>query len=192
MAVTFKHCLLPVWVANYRYREKLYHILVNGRTGKVSGERPYSFWKIFGLVALILLAIGAIIALVMSMQGNPGGHSYQPGHSRRQAISRPRSRRRSRKSDPVVEPAGPTLPELEHYGKNAIPPPVWRSRDIAIGVASHQLGMPGFEERAVWDDGALCRSPRAEPRAERSVDEVIVGFGGRDNLDSAFDADLPF
>jgi hypothetical protein len=192
MAVTFKHCLLPVWVANYRYREKLYHILVNGRTGKVSGERPYSFWKIFGLVSLILIAIGAIIALVMAMQSNPGGHNVQPGHSRRQTISRPRSRRRARKSDPVVESAGPPLPELEHDGKNAIPPPVWRPGNVAVGIAGHQLGVPGFEKGAIGNDGTLCRSPRAESRAERSVDEVIVGLGGCDDLNGAFDADLPF
>jgi DNA-directed RNA polymerase subunit RPC12/RpoP len=73
LAVTFKHCLLPVWVAHYRYREKLFHILVNGRTGKVSGERPYSFWKIAALVALIVLAVALVITLVMTMQRGSGG-----------------------------------------------------------------------------------------------------------------------
>ena len=34
VGVTFKHILLPVWVANYRYREKLFQVLVNGRTGE--------------------------------------------------------------------------------------------------------------------------------------------------------------
>jgi predicted RNA-binding Zn-ribbon protein involved in translation (DUF1610 family) len=69
LGVTFKHCLLPVWIASYRYQEKLFQILINGRTGKVSGERPYSFWKIFGLVAVILLIVGTIIAVVMAAQG---------------------------------------------------------------------------------------------------------------------------
>jgi DNA-directed RNA polymerase subunit RPC12/RpoP len=78
LAVTFKHCLLPIWIANYRYQEKLFHILINGRTGKVSGERPWSFWKIFRLVAVILVIIGLIIGLVMSFQNSnthpaPGG-----------------------------------------------------------------------------------------------------------------------
>jgi DNA-directed RNA polymerase subunit RPC12/RpoP len=68
LAVTFKHCLLPVWVANYHYHEKLFQILINGRTGKVSGERPYSFWKIFSLVMLIVLVVGLIVTLVMTMQ----------------------------------------------------------------------------------------------------------------------------
>lgn len=43
---TYKHCLLPVWSAAFRYREKSYRFVINGRTGKVQGERPYSFWKI--------------------------------------------------------------------------------------------------------------------------------------------------
>ncbi len=65
-AVTFKHLLLPVWVAHYRYHEKLYQILVNGRTAKVSGERPWSAWKIAALVLAILLVVGTI-ALVMAL-----------------------------------------------------------------------------------------------------------------------------
>lgn len=56
--VTWKHCLLPVYIAAYRYHEKTYRFLVNGETGKVSGEAPYSFWKIFFFV----LTIVAIIA----------------------------------------------------------------------------------------------------------------------------------
>lgn len=66
MAITFKHLLLPVWVAHYRYQEKLFQILVNGRTGKVSGERPWSWWKIVRLIVLILLVI-AIVGFIASL-----------------------------------------------------------------------------------------------------------------------------
>lgn len=38
--VTFKHILLPVWLAAYKYRGKTYRFVVNGRTGRVQGERP--------------------------------------------------------------------------------------------------------------------------------------------------------
>lgn len=57
---TYKHCLLPVWSAAFRYRDKSYRFVVNGRTGKVQGERPYSIWKIaFAcLVGVFLAAIG--------------------------------------------------------------------------------------------------------------------------------------
>lgn len=61
--VTFKHVLLPVWLAAYRYRGKAYRFVVNGRTGRVQGERPWSAWKIAFAVALALLLAG-IAALV--------------------------------------------------------------------------------------------------------------------------------
>lgn len=61
-AITFKHVLLPVWVAAYRYREKVYRVLINARTGEVSGERPWSRWKIAGV---ILLAIAVIVAIIV-------------------------------------------------------------------------------------------------------------------------------
>lgn len=74
LAVTFKHLLLPVWVANYRYHEKLFQILVNGRTGKVSGERPWSWMKIARLVLLILLAI-ALVAVAVSLAKGRGARA---------------------------------------------------------------------------------------------------------------------
>lgn len=61
--VTWKHCLLPVYVAAYRYNDKTYRFLVNGESGKVSGEAPYSFWKIFFTVLLVIAIIGLIAYL---------------------------------------------------------------------------------------------------------------------------------
>lgn len=61
--VKWKHLLLPVYVAAYRYRGKPYHFLVNGQTGEVSGDAPLSWWKIAGLVALILVLVGIIFLL---------------------------------------------------------------------------------------------------------------------------------
>lgn len=63
MGVTFKHLLLPIWIASYRYREQLYQVLVNARTGEVVGRRPYSIAKIFSLIMAILLLIGVIVLL---------------------------------------------------------------------------------------------------------------------------------
>lgn len=56
---TFKHVLLPVWLGAFRFRGKSYRMCVNGRTGRVQGERPYSAFKI----ALAVLAAGVVIAL---------------------------------------------------------------------------------------------------------------------------------
>ena len=54
---TYKHCLLPVWSAAFRYRDKSYHFIINGRTGSVQGERPYSVWKISFTVLSVLAVI---------------------------------------------------------------------------------------------------------------------------------------
>ena len=59
-AVTFKHILLPVWLAAYRFRGRTYRFVVNARTGRVQGERPWSVWKIAVAVALGLAVAGGI------------------------------------------------------------------------------------------------------------------------------------
>ncbi|EPX75763.1 TFIIB-type zinc finger domain-containing protein [Salipiger mucosus] len=57
--VTFKHILLPVWLAAYRYRGETYRFVVNGTSGKVQGERPWSAWKIaFAVLAGLIVAAG--------------------------------------------------------------------------------------------------------------------------------------
>ena len=66
-AVTFKHVLLPVWLAAYKYRGETYRFVVNGRTGRVQGERPYSKGKIALAVLAGLLVAGAI-GFVVALQ----------------------------------------------------------------------------------------------------------------------------
>jgi DNA-directed RNA polymerase subunit RPC12/RpoP len=58
--VTFKHVLLPIWIAAYRYKDKPYQFLVNGQTGEVVGKAPWSFWKIFFFVLACVTVITAI------------------------------------------------------------------------------------------------------------------------------------
>ncbi|MBZ8119699.1 TFIIB-type zinc finger domain-containing protein [Roseovarius sp. LXJ103] len=58
--VTFKHVLLPVWLAAYKYRGQSYRFVVNGRTGRVQGERPWSAIKITLAVIAGLIIAGAI------------------------------------------------------------------------------------------------------------------------------------
>ncbi|WP_170434524.1 TFIIB-type zinc finger domain-containing protein [Ruegeria arenilitoris] len=66
--VTFKHILLPVWMAAYKYRGQTYRFVVNGRTGQVQGERPWSAIKITIAVVLGLLAAAGIGYLVATGQ----------------------------------------------------------------------------------------------------------------------------
>jgi hypothetical protein len=60
---TFKHILLPAWLGAFRYGSKAYHVCVNGRTGLVQGERPYSAWKIALAVILALILVGVFFYL---------------------------------------------------------------------------------------------------------------------------------
>jgi len=62
--ITFKHLLLPIYAGAYRFNGKVFQIVVNGRTGEVQGERPYSWLKIgclvFVIIVLILIFVGIV------------------------------------------------------------------------------------------------------------------------------------
>jgi len=64
----FKHLLLPIWMAAYRYRDKTYRFVVNGQTGKVQGERPWSAWKIAGAI-VVAVVLAAAVFYVSQLQG---------------------------------------------------------------------------------------------------------------------------
>jgi hypothetical protein len=64
--VMFKHLLLPVYAGAYQYNGKVFQIVVNGRTGEIQGDRPYSVWKI----ALLVLAVLVLIFLLVLVFGN--------------------------------------------------------------------------------------------------------------------------
>jgi hypothetical protein len=65
--IRFKHLLLPVWIGSYRFGGKPYRIVVNGCTGAVAGDRPWSWWKI-GFVALAVLLL-VLLGTWMNPQG---------------------------------------------------------------------------------------------------------------------------
>ena len=64
--IRFKHLLMPVWIGSYRFGGKPYQIVVNGQTGEVEGDRPWSKWKIAFAVLL------ALLVLLLSMQFQQG------------------------------------------------------------------------------------------------------------------------
>ena len=61
--IRFKHILLPIWLSTYRYADKTWRFLVNGQTGEVQGERPWSVWKIAFAVLAAMLLVGTAIYL---------------------------------------------------------------------------------------------------------------------------------
>lgn len=68
--ITFKHTLLPVYVGAYRLNQKLYQVVINGRTGEVQGDRPYSVVKIvlFVLAILFVLGVCGLFAAIINSQ----------------------------------------------------------------------------------------------------------------------------
>lgn len=66
--ITFKHLLLPVYAGAYRFNSKIFQIVVNGRTGEIQGDRPYSFWKIALFVATLLFVLLLVVLLLSLMK----------------------------------------------------------------------------------------------------------------------------
>jgi DNA-directed RNA polymerase subunit RPC12/RpoP len=60
---TYKNVLFPIWTAQFKWQGKVYNYAINGQTGKVTGERPYSWLKIMLLVLSILAILGGFLYL---------------------------------------------------------------------------------------------------------------------------------
>jgi len=61
--ITFKHLLLPIYAGAYQFNNKTFQIVVNGRTGEVQGERPYSKVKITLFVLFLVIVIVILISV---------------------------------------------------------------------------------------------------------------------------------
>jgi Zn finger protein HypA/HybF involved in hydrogenase expression len=62
-AQTFKHILVPVWLLSYVHGAKSFQVVVNGVTGRIAGNRPWSAVK----VALVVLLAIALFLLISSL-----------------------------------------------------------------------------------------------------------------------------
>ena len=59
-----KYALLPVWILNYKYKNKDYMFAMNGQTGKIVADRPISTGKMAGWFSGILLGIFTVLQLI--------------------------------------------------------------------------------------------------------------------------------
>jgi len=62
-AMTFKHILLPLWIGSYSFQNKVYHVLVNGQTGKVGGDKPRDAVKLVFTTTTAVLFIFLLLLL---------------------------------------------------------------------------------------------------------------------------------
>lgn len=58
--ITFKLLLLPLYISAYKFKNKVYNVYVNGRTGKMKGQRPIAWGKVTLLVIFIIAIIVAL------------------------------------------------------------------------------------------------------------------------------------
>lgn len=61
--ITYKYLLLPVWISNFKYNDKVYQFMVNGQTGKVSGRSPVSVYKVLLAILIGVLIFGGLYFL---------------------------------------------------------------------------------------------------------------------------------
>ena len=61
---TIDYVLLPVWMLNIKYKEKIYPFAMNGQTGKMIGDIPYSKTKAIIFALIIFIIVFALIALI--------------------------------------------------------------------------------------------------------------------------------
>ncbi len=64
----YKHLLLPVWLLTVVYAGAPFQVFINGITGEVQGQRPYSKVKI-ALAVFVVVVIAAVAYLVFGSSG---------------------------------------------------------------------------------------------------------------------------
>jgi hypothetical protein len=61
--LTSRPVLLPVWIMAYRYRQHTYRFLMNGQTGRHTGQAPFSYAK----AAMVGgIAIAAVVVVILA------------------------------------------------------------------------------------------------------------------------------
>jgi predicted RNA-binding Zn-ribbon protein involved in translation (DUF1610 family) len=72
--MTYKYLLLPIWLLTVIFEGQPFQVLINGVTGEVQGQRPWSKVKIgLAIAAAVVLAIIVILIWASSGGGGSGG-----------------------------------------------------------------------------------------------------------------------
>ncbi|WP_433666132.1 hypothetical protein ACQP06_20550 [Nocardia sp. CA-136227] len=81
--LAYKHVLLPIWLLTVVYMDKTYQVYINGLTGQVSGDRPWSKAKIIAAIVAVLAVIVAVVVAFAVARGHhtPSRHPSGPSHS---------------------------------------------------------------------------------------------------------------
>ncbi|MET9327451.1 hypothetical protein [Tsukamurella sp. NPDC003166] len=68
-SIDFLYLLMPVWLLTVTFAGKPFQVFVNGVTGEVQGQRPWSAIKIASAIIAGLLLIGMAVYLYMQVRG---------------------------------------------------------------------------------------------------------------------------
>jgi hypothetical protein len=68
---SWRYVLLPVYVAVYRYEDRIFQVMINGQTGTIAGQRPVDWPKVWLAVCAMLLPgiLMGILSLFASALG---------------------------------------------------------------------------------------------------------------------------
>jgi ribosomal protein S27E len=114
--VTYKHILLPVWMSTFVYNQKKYQVVVNGQTGAVLGDRPYSKSKVaIAAGAGLAAAVGCLVLIIGVSTRLPAssGSSNQPVR-----IQRDTGTSFLRKTPRIDRSSSPNQVRQRHYSPN--------------------------------------------------------------------------
>jgi predicted RNA-binding Zn-ribbon protein involved in translation (DUF1610 family) len=70
-SLSFKHLLLPIWLLTVIFQERPFQVMINGVTGEVEGQRPWSVVKI-AVAVVVGLAVLAVALAIWSATGSGG------------------------------------------------------------------------------------------------------------------------
>ncbi|MEZ5228999.1 MAG: hypothetical protein R2710_20745 [Acidimicrobiales bacterium] len=60
---SYKHVLLPIWLLTVIYAGQPWQVFINGATGEIHGERPWSKVKIIATVVAVITLIVLILVI---------------------------------------------------------------------------------------------------------------------------------
>lgn len=71
---TWRHILLPLYLAPYNYGDQRYQVLINGQTGAIAGQRPADWRKVWlaigaALLPGLLLFLAALVLFLLTSFG---------------------------------------------------------------------------------------------------------------------------
>lgn len=72
---SWRYVLLPVYVATYKFQDKIFQVLANGQTGRVDGQRPVAWPKVWAAITALFIpgVLALLIACVLGASGQLGG-----------------------------------------------------------------------------------------------------------------------